>query len=137
VKIWIAFCLSLPNLLVAQKQISNETAPPGGWAQIKISLSKPRAVANGAIAMNFDPTVFGPAANCTVFSANGDAWGTTDCKLTMFAGGPDSEISGEELKISIPSLPARLPESAGCETSHFLLSTFRYCRPLRRARPSP
>jgi uncharacterized protein (TIGR03437 family) len=101
VKIWIAFCLGLPSLLVAQKplvlQISNETAPPGGWVQIKISLSKPQAVATGAIAMNFDPTVFGPPANCTVFSANGDAWGTTDCKSTMFAGGPDSEISFEDV----------------------------------------
>jgi uncharacterized protein (TIGR03437 family) len=56
-------------------QVSNEIAPAGGWAQIKISASAPAQVAGGRIVMNFDPSVFGPIASVALFSSTGDAMG--------------------------------------------------------------
>ena len=56
-------------------RVSNEIAPSGGWAQIKISAAAPAMIANGRILMSFDPAVFGGVANVAVFSAAGDAEG--------------------------------------------------------------
>ena len=56
-------------------QVSAETAPPGGWAQIKISLAAPALVGSGRIVMDFDPSVFTAIASPGVFGASGDAYG--------------------------------------------------------------
>ena len=56
-------------------QISSETAPAGGWAQIKIYSATPELVAAGRVLMKFDPAVFGSVAGAAVFSAQGDAVG--------------------------------------------------------------
>ena len=56
-------------------QISSETAPAGGWAQIKIYSATPQLVTAGRVLMKFDPTVFGSVAGVAVFSAQGDAVG--------------------------------------------------------------
>jgi uncharacterized protein (TIGR03437 family) len=56
-------------------QVSAETAPPGGWAQIKISLATPALVGSGRIVMDFDPSVFTAIASPGVFGASGDAYG--------------------------------------------------------------
>jgi uncharacterized protein (TIGR03437 family) len=56
-------------------QISSQTVPAGGWAQIQISAAPPALIASGRIVMNFDPSVFGPIASVAVFSAAGDAVG--------------------------------------------------------------
>jgi hypothetical protein len=67
-----ALCAANSTLVL---QISNETAPPGGWVQIKVSLTKPQLVATGQIAIDLDPSVFGDIAAVAAFSANGDAYG--------------------------------------------------------------
>lgn len=56
-------------------QVSAETAPPGGWAQIKISLAAPALVGTGRIVMDFDPSMFTAIASAGVFGASGDAYG--------------------------------------------------------------
>lgn len=56
-------------------QVSSETAPAGGWAQIKISATAPALIARGGVVVNFNPTVFGPIASVAVFSATGDVVG--------------------------------------------------------------
>src|ERR1019366_9303185 len=56
-------------------RVQNETAPAGGWAQIKIFATSPHLVSSGAISMYFDPSVFGGIASVAVFSATGDALG--------------------------------------------------------------
>jgi uncharacterized protein (TIGR03437 family) len=100
--------LSAANLTL---QISTETAPPGGWAQIKVSSATPQRVASGRLAMKFDPAVFGPIANVAVFSAQGDAVGiatvngqSLDVFLSSAAGGigqlPDLPI----LTVTLPVL---------------------------------
>jgi Viral BACON domain len=58
-----------------QLLVSNESAPPGGTAQFKISLASPATIASGQIVINFDPTVFGSIVGATAFSASGDQWG--------------------------------------------------------------
>ncbi len=57
-------------------RISNETAPPGGWVQLKVTLERPQPIATGSIGLQLDPTVFGPITDAAVFSVNGDAFGT-------------------------------------------------------------
>ena len=56
-------------------QVSGETAPAGGWAQIKISLAAPALVGSGRIVMDFDPSMFTAIASAGVFGASGDAYG--------------------------------------------------------------
>jgi hypothetical protein len=56
-------------------QVSSETAPAGGWAQIKVFASQPTLIASGAFSIDLDPTVFGDIAQLAVFSATGDAIG--------------------------------------------------------------
>jgi uncharacterized protein (TIGR03437 family) len=56
-------------------RVSSETAPAGGWAQIKVYAATPHLVAGGSISMDLDPAVFGDIASIAVFSATGDALG--------------------------------------------------------------
>jgi uncharacterized protein (TIGR03437 family) len=56
-------------------QVSTETAPAGGWAQVKVTAASPELVGAGALSMDFDPSVFGNIAQVAVFSAGGDAIG--------------------------------------------------------------
>ncbi len=56
-------------------QVSNETAPPGGFAQFKVSLTSPALVSSASVTMNFDPTIFGNIASVAAFSATGDQTG--------------------------------------------------------------
>src|SRR5579862_2712876 len=48
-------------------QVSSETAPPGGYAQFKISLTSPALVSSAGLAMKLDPTIFGPVASVAAF----------------------------------------------------------------------
>ena len=82
--------LSAANLTL---QISSETAPPGGWAQIKIWSLTPQLVSTGRLVMQFDPAVFGPISSVAVFSAQGDAMGI-------------ATVSGQSLDVSISSAAA-------------------------------
>jgi uncharacterized protein (TIGR03437 family) len=59
-------------------QVSSETVPPGGWAQIRISSATPALIAGGRFAVNFDPSIFGPIASVAVFSSAGDAVGVAE-----------------------------------------------------------
>jgi len=81
-------CIFFPQLLLAlcgnilfaanpsiTVQVSSETAPPGGYAQFKISLTAPALVSSGSVTMNFDPAIFGPATGLAAFSATGDQIG--------------------------------------------------------------
>ncbi|HYL76656.1 MAG TPA: hypothetical protein VEU96_20750 [Bryobacteraceae bacterium] len=69
-----ALSAASPNITV---QVSSETAPPGGYAQFKISLTSPTLVSSASISMNFDPVVFGNVSTAAIaaFSATGDQTG--------------------------------------------------------------
>jgi hypothetical protein len=56
-------------------EVSNEIAPAGGWAQIKIRVTEPLPVAAASIVMDLDPSVFGNISEVAVFSADGGAYG--------------------------------------------------------------
>ena len=102
----VTFAASPPNLT-----ISNETAPPGGWTQIKIYAAKPMAIANGELILNLPATVFGPGAMVGLFGANGDAEGlatTTggqiDVQFTSATGGIGQLAGLPVMVISVPIL---------------------------------
>ena len=76
-------------------RISNETAPPGGWAQIKIYAVKPMAIASGHLVLNLNATAFGPGAMVGLFGANADAAGlatTTGAQIDVQFSSPTSGI---------------------------------------------
>jgi uncharacterized protein (TIGR03437 family) len=66
--------LSAANAAITA-QVSSETAPPGGYAQFKISLTAPGLVSQASISMKFDPTIFGTPTSVAGFSATGDQTG--------------------------------------------------------------
>jgi uncharacterized protein (TIGR03437 family) len=80
--------------------VSSETAPPGATVQIKLSLAKPAAVSSGELALDLDPTVFGPVTAIATFSAAGDACGY-------------AIISGSHVDIHFASPSATLGSAAG------------------------
>jgi uncharacterized protein (TIGR03437 family) len=95
----------------ASLTISNETAPAGGWAQIKIYAAKPMAIANGELVLNLPATAFGPGAMVGLFGANGDAAGlatTTagqiDVQFTSATGGIGQLAGLPVMVISVPIL---------------------------------
>jgi uncharacterized protein (TIGR03437 family) len=92
-------------------QISSETAPPGGWAQIKISSATPQLISSGRLEMKFDPAVFGSISSVAVFSAQGDAVGiatvsgqSLDVFLSSTAGGIGQLPHLPILTVTIPVL---------------------------------
>src|SRR5580698_454732 len=79
-RLWGIFpLLALPMAVLGNSsitaQVSSETAPPGGFAQFKITLTAPALVSQASISMSFDPTIFGPIAGIAAFSATGDQTG--------------------------------------------------------------
>ena len=92
-------------------QISSETAPPGGWAQIKVWSTTPQLVSSGRLVMQFDPAVFGPISSVAVFSAQGDAVGiaavdgaSLDVSFSSPAGGIGQLPLLPVLTVTIPIL---------------------------------
>jgi len=80
--------------------ISQETGPPGATVQIKVSLAKPAALYSGELALNLDPTVFGPVTAIATFSAAADGSG--------FA-----TVNGSHLDIHFQSASGTLGSAAG------------------------
>jgi len=92
-------------------QISAETAPAGGWAQIKIFAAKPMAIASGHLVLNLDATVFGTGALVGLFGANGDATGLAtvtgpriDVQFSSATGGIGQLAGLPVMAISVPVL---------------------------------
>ena len=83
-------------------QISSETAPPGGWAQFRISVNAPTLIASGQISMDFDPSVFGPVAQIAAFSSTGDQIGYATVNAQQVAGHFSSPSAGLG---QLPELP--------------------------------
>jgi hypothetical protein len=104
--------------------VSNETAPPGGMAQFKISLASPATISSGTIAMDFDASAFGAIAGATAFSAFSDQWGMAtvqglhlNAQFNSPSGGITAPVS---LAVSTRSggnwLSAKLNHGAGVPT---------------------
>ena len=81
-------------------QVSSETAPPGGYAQFKVSLTTPALVSTASISMTFDPTIFGPVTNVVGFSATGDQIGYAN-------------VNGQQITAAINSPSAGLGQLPG------------------------
>ena len=102
-----AVCATAPAAL----QISAETAPAGGWAQIKIYAAKPMAIASGHLVLNLDATAFGNGAMVGLFGANGDAsglatvtWPQIDVQFSSATGGIGQLAGLPVMVISVPVL---------------------------------
>lgn len=103
----ILLLLFLANILCGANpaltlQVSNETAPPGGYAQFKISLTTPTLISSGSVTMNFDPTIFGNIASVAAFSATGDQAGYASLngtQVTAYFSAPTSSLG------QLPEMP--------------------------------
>lgn len=95
----------------AALQISSETAPAGGWAQIKVYAVKPAAISAGHLVFNLDATAFGDSPVVGLFGANGDAlglatvkWPQIDVQFSSASGGIGQLAGLSVLVISVPVL---------------------------------
>jgi uncharacterized protein (TIGR03437 family) len=109
---------------VAALQISNENAPAGGFAQIKIYAAKPTAIASGHIVVTLDQTFFGNAPQVGLFGANGDAlglasmkWPQIDIQYSSASGGIGQLASLPVIVISVPVLATATGTSVVSATS--------------------
>jgi uncharacterized protein (TIGR03437 family) len=82
-------------------QVSSETAPPGGFAQFKVSLTAPALVSQASISMSFDPTIFGPIASVAAFSATGDQTGQS----SIYSGGQKVQAALTSQSSSLGQMP--------------------------------
>ncbi len=94
-------------------QISNETAPAGGWAQIKVFATPPRQITVGALTMDFDPAVFGDISNVAVFSATDDAAGYARVKGKHVDAHFSSPSGGIGQLPNLPVFVVSIPVLAG------------------------
>ena len=90
-------------------QISQETAPAGGWVQLKISLAVPALVGSGRIVMDLDPSVFGNIGKVSVFSAAGDAYGIATAQGQHLDASFTSPSGGIGQLRNLPILVATVP----------------------------
>src|ERR1700682_3219021 len=102
-------------------QVSQETTPPSGFAQFKVTLTSPHLVSSGTIAMNFDAAVFGNIANLMVFSATGDAIGFANVNgqhLDVHFSSPSAAIGQmPNLPVLVVSIPVLAGVKPGTTTS--------------------
>jgi uncharacterized protein (TIGR03437 family) len=96
-------------------QVSSETAPAGGWAQIKVFAATPHLVAGGSISMDFDPAVFGNIASVAVFSATGDALGYANVQGQHVDAHFSSSSAGIGQLPSLPLFAVWIPLLAGAK----------------------
>ena len=104
-------------------QVSSETAPAGGWAQIKIFPATPQLVSTGRIIMKFDSAVFGSPSGVAVFSAQGDAVGVAtvsgqslDVTFSSSAGGIGQLPYLPMLTVTVPVLAGTAPGTVSAVT---------------------
>jgi uncharacterized protein (TIGR03437 family) len=124
---WLLRALSLTALVgqavgatvPAALRISTETAPAGGWAQIKIYAAKPMAMAHGHLVLNLDATAFGTGAMVGLFGANGDAEGLAtvtgpqiDVQFSSATGGIGQLAGLPVMVISVPVLASAAGRTA-------------------------
>jgi uncharacterized protein (TIGR03437 family) len=97
-------------------RVSAESTAAGGWAQIKVYADSLGLIAQGALALDLDPEVFGPIASVATFSASGDATGVafvTGTHVEAFISSPSGGIG------QLPGVPVFvvrapvLPKAAG------------------------
>jgi hypothetical protein len=92
-------------------EISTETAPAGGFAQIKIYAAKPQAIPKGHIVVTLDAMFFANSPVVGVFGANGDAlglatnnWPKLDVQFLSASAGIGQLAGLPVMVISVPVL---------------------------------
>ncbi|MBS1874377.1 MAG: hypothetical protein JSU00_14265 [Acidobacteria bacterium] len=121
----LAVSIAAPSVLAAPPvalRISNESAPAGGWAQIRIYAQQPTAIAAGRLVLKLDPTAFGPDVRVGLFGANADSvgvatidWPNIDIQFASGTAGIGQLAGLPVIVVSVPVSPTafgRLPVAA-------------------------
>lgn len=83
-------------------QVSSETAPAGGWIQIKIFASSPVNISSASFSVDLDPAAFASITRVVTFSAAGDAEGYAN----VYGLHIDAQISSASGSIGVtPGVP--------------------------------
>jgi uncharacterized protein (TIGR03437 family) len=118
---WLLACgllilLSLPTYAQVPAplalRISAETAPSGGWVQLKIYAAAPALIASGSISMDLDATMFGGISQVAVFSALGDAIGYANVTAQHVDAHFSSPAGGIGQLLELPILAVTVPINA-------------------------
>jgi uncharacterized protein (TIGR03437 family) len=114
----------------AALQISNETAPAGGFAQIKIYATKPTALSSDRIIVTLDQTFFANTPQVGLFGADGDAlglatlrWPQIDIQYSSASKGIGLLAGLPVIVISVPVLATATGTTVVSATSLFSTST--------------
>lgn len=114
-------------------QVASETAPPGGYAQFKISLTTPTLVSSGSVTLNFDPTIFGQATGLAAFSATGDQTGSATIQGQQVVATFTSASGGfgqlPDLPILVVTVPVLVTAKIGATSSITASSTIGVVNP--------
>jgi hypothetical protein len=86
-------------------RVSSETTPPGGYAQLKIFAAPPALISAASIALNLDPTIFGPISSINAFSATGDQIGSVQRAVNAQTGAESQPIYVTSASASLGQLP--------------------------------
>jgi len=93
-------------------RISTETAPAGGWVQLKVFAVAPALVASGSISMDLNATIFGAISQVAVFSATGDAIGYANVSAQHVDAHFSSSTGGIGQLPELPILAVTVPINA-------------------------
>jgi hypothetical protein len=84
VRTTLIFCLACAPLAAqvapAEIRVSNETAPAGGMAQIKVSLTSPKPIITGVMSTDLSGSLIDSIDGIAMFNATGDVVGTAVVK---------------------------------------------------------
>jgi hypothetical protein len=121
VAVRLAVCSALTHLpgfaqTPIELRISNESAPAGGFVQIKIFATHPALIASGQITLDLDPSVFGGVAGAAVFSPHGDAVASVDVTGSHLLAVFSSDSGGMGQLPDVPLLTLRVPLLASAES---------------------
>ena len=125
----LAWATSLPaapgSPLSLGAHVESVTVPPGGTAQIQISLDTTKTIISGEVIMDLDPTVFGEVIAVDVFSATGDQVGAGDIQgrhldahFSSQTGGIGRMAGVPFLVVSVPVLASATPGKTSPLTFH-------------------
>lgn len=96
--------------------VSNETVPPGGMLQLKVSLTEPKPIRKGSTQLAFASPVMGQVQGLSIYSLAGDAIGAAvvrggNVKMIVTSAQLDygMDLDTPVAAISIPVLSTALP----------------------------
>ena len=117
----VAIYLALGGLAYAQTlRVASESAPAGGYAQIKVYTDSPTLISRGVLGLDLDPRFFGPITSISTFSAAGDAIAFAVVEGTHVSASISAASGGIGQLPGVPVFVVNAPVLASPQSSGFV-----------------